>query len=176
MHLEVEVRAGRVAGHADVADDVTGCHDPVVALVVREVRVVVRVSVDAGQPRAVPAGAAVVVTHDSGDHRDDGRIGERRHVDALVHVPPDRGSPKSSVNTTNPSTGHRVAPVAMSDPTPASLVVGHELHLVVRRARDREPLLEEILEWRQAVDRLLERGLLRSELVLVRLDLAAPWS
>src|ERR1700738_2298396 len=41
VDLEMEVRAGRVAGAPDVPDHVAGVHEPAVALVLREVRVVV---------------------------------------------------------------------------------------------------------------------------------------
>ena len=48
--------------------------------------------------------------------------------------------------------------------------VDRDLHLVEHGARDRESLLEQILEWPEAVDRLLEISPLRSELGFVFLD------
>src|SRR5690348_15069336 len=41
MDLEVQMRPGRVAGRADVPDHIPGLHDATVALVAREVRVVI---------------------------------------------------------------------------------------------------------------------------------------
>src|SRR5947209_679582 len=62
MDLEVQVRAGRVAGHPHVADHIARVHEPVVALVAGEVRVVVGVAVDAREPCTIAAVAPDVVT------------------------------------------------------------------------------------------------------------------
>ena len=137
MHLEVQVRSGRVARRADVADDVAGCDAALLALVPREVRVVVGDVVDPGEPRAVASRTADVVSHEAGDDRDDRRVGRGGHVDALVeHTTRPRlaevvGEHHEAVDRAP----RRVTP-RVDGPAAAELVQGL-LDALVRRARAR---------------------------------------
>ena len=167
VDLEVQMRPGRVAGHADVADDVARDDDAVLALVLGEVRVVVGDVVETGEPCAVAARAADVVAQNPVGHRDDRRAGERAHVDPRMRT---AGPELGEVVGEHDDALHRALGRAGGDVGAVlrAVALDHErVHLVVGSVLATSSFCwSRSLSGRQVGERLLEVGALGLQLRL----------